>query len=68
MSVLHVGLGHARSPQEAVQQAMQSTAKPELAIVFAASAQDGAAVYQTVREGVGERCAVIGGSTSGEFS
>jgi hypothetical protein len=68
MSVLHVGLGHARTAAEAVQTAMQTTTKPSLAIVFCAYQQNATEVYLTVREYVGERCAIIGGSTCGEFS
>ena len=68
MSVLHVGLGHARTAAEAVQSAMKTTAKPCLAIVFCAYQQNATEVYLTVREYVGERCAIIGGSTCGEFS
>ena len=68
MSVLHVGLGHANNAAEAVEQAMKNTPKPGLAIIFQGFKQNPHAVYEIVRAVVGERCAIIGGSTCGEFS
>ena len=68
MKVLYVGLGHAYTAAAAVQQAMQSTSKPNLAIVFCASQMNPQEVYATIRQQVGENCAIIGGSTCGEFS
>lgn len=68
MKVLYVGLGHAYTAAAAVQQAMQSTSKPNLAIVFCASKMNPQEVYATIRQEVGENCAIIGGSTCGEFS
>ncbi len=68
MQVLHTGLGHSLNPAEAAQTAMSSTPRPTLAIVFAASCFNMQDVYQQVRQQVGEQCAIIGGSTCGEFS
>ena len=68
MSVLYVGLGHAATAAEAMQRALKNTPKPNLAIVFSAFKHDPDHIYRTVREQVGERCAIIGGSTCGEFS
>ncbi len=68
MKVLYVGLGHAHTAAIAVQQAMQSTTKPNVALIFSASKLNPNEIYQTVRQAVGPNCAIIGGSTSGEFS
>lgn len=67
-NILLVGLGHATTATAAAQTAVQTTPKPTVAVVFAAYQQDAQQVYQTVRQAVGERCAIIGGSTCGEFS
>ncbi len=68
MAVLKVGLGHATRVSEAVAGAMQQTPKPDLAIVFCGYGFDAEAVHAEVRRAVGERAAIIGGSTAGEFS
>jgi hypothetical protein len=68
MAVLKVGLGHATTAAEAVAGAMRNTPRPELALVFCAYGCDPQQVYAEVRRAVGEKAAIIGGSTAGEFS
>lgn len=68
MAVLKVGLGHAASATEATLAAMQNTPRPQLALVFCGYALDAQQVYDDVRRAVGDKVAIVGGTTSGEFS
>lgn len=68
MAVLKVGLGHASTATEAAAAAMQNTPRPELALVFCAYGFDPQQVYADVRRAVGEKAAIVGGATAGEFS
>lgn len=68
MAVLKVGLGHADTAGEAAATAMRNTPQPDLAIVFCGYGHDAQAVHDAVRQAIGRKAALIGGSTAGEFT
>ncbi len=68
MAIIRVGLGHAMDAITAARQAMEKTPKPDLVICFVGFSLDIEQAYRDIREAVGEKAAVIGGSAWGEFS
>jgi hypothetical protein len=67
MAVLKVGIGHAKTAREAVETAVRSTPKPDLAIAFSAFGRDPKESYESIRSLVGN-AAIIGGTSCGEIS
>ncbi|OMH38367.1 hypothetical protein BGP75_07370 [Motiliproteus sp. MSK22-1] len=66
--MIKVGLGHSTDVQQAIEQAMKTTSKPDLIICFASFSLNLNQVYHQIRRVVGEDVPIIGGSSAGEFS
>ncbi len=67
MSVIKTGLGHDSDPVAAARAAMETTPRPQLAIVFSAFGIDPEQTHRALREVLGDT-PIFGGTSAGEFS
>lgn len=68
MAIIRVGLGHATDAIDAAKQVMEKTPKPDLVICFISFSLDIEKAYADIRNVLGEKAAIVGGSAWGEFS